>query len=196
MGAVWATGFATTPAATQGSTTAGPTASSGWHSITGATASPLAGTASANATPWSVSWNGYWGSTANYSFFTVDLSAAQYSGHTYNVGMVLDSFTGQAKWSSLSLKAQLVPLGAAANCSAVTFDGTTGAVQLNLDRADAAAYWTSVAGGAAADKYCIGIQAMNPGNDSSGTFLRSASDTVWPGTGDYPSFVATVDQAS
>jgi subtilase family serine protease len=58
-----------------------------------------------------------------------------------------------------------------------------------FDQADTGVYWNALDGGTT---YCIGLAASN-GQDTSGTFLRSASDT--PPT-IYPTFTATLDRAS
>jgi hypothetical protein len=184
MGAVWATGFATIG----GTKDPGSTGSPALRSAGGAPqSSALAGT----ATPGSnltVTWAGRWGSTAATSFYTVNLNSLP-AVNNYNVAMLL---TGgfdptAAGWESMQLKVELKDVTSSGDCSDPSvFDGSNAHV-MYLDNQDAGVYWPALAGGTT---YCIGIEASN-GQDTTGTFLRSATDTV-PTV--YPSFVATVDR--
>lgn len=163
MGAIWATGFATFSA---GAGTPGTDAIVVPGSPTDA-ANPLASAVSADATPWTVTWNGLWGATHAYSFFTVTTPASPNTA-TYNLAMLLSNGANLgATWQTLQLKVWLVNLGSAANCSAAgVFNGadgddnemdldtttdtevvnpiTAGAWRVfNFDANDSAVYWNS-----------------------------------------------------
>ena len=148
----------------------------------------LAGTVTAGS-PLTVDWTGRWGSTAATNFFKVTLDSKP-AGQTFNAAMLLTNDISTFGWESLQLKVELKDVGASGSCNASTdFDGTQNPKVMVFDTRDAGVYWNALAGGST---YCIGIAASN-GQDTSGTFLRSASDT--PPTG-YPAFTATVDRAS
>jgi hypothetical protein len=184
MGAVWATGFASIGGA-QGTTTGSPAVTSG-----GATdhTNALAGTVTAGS-PLTVDWTGRWGSTAATEFFKVNLDSKP-AAQTFNVAMLLTNDISSFGWESLQLKVEQKDVGAGGSCTPGTdFDGSQNPKVMVFDTRDAGAYWNALPGGTT---YCIGIAASN-GQDTSGTFLRSGSDT--PPTG-YPAFTATVDRAS
>jgi hypothetical protein len=185
-GAVWATGFATA-GGQQGTQTASPILA---PQDPAAHPANLAGLVTAGSTL-TYNWTGRWGSVASTNMFTVDLSG-QSAGNTYNVAVLLDnggSFDNTTGWSSLQLKLEeTTPAGAA--CAASDFDGTKNPRVMAFDTQDAGVYWNGLAGGA---KYCLGIY-QSDGQDTAGTFLRASSDTTPPSV--YPSFIATVDQAS
>jgi hypothetical protein len=184
MGAVWATGFASIGGA-QGSTAGSPAVTSGGASDH---VNALAGTVTAGS-PLTVNWTGRWGSTAATNFFKVDLDSKP-GAQTFNVAMLLTNDISAFGWESLELKVEQKDVGAGGSCTPATdFDGTQNPKVMVFDTRDAGAYWNGLAGGST---YCVGIAASN-GQDTSGTFLRSASDT--PPTG-YPTFTATVDRAS
>lgn len=183
MGAVWATGFASIGGAT-GANGGSPMLT---PSSPGAHTADLAGTATAGS-PLTVDWAGRWGSTGATNFFTVDLSGEPIS-RTYNVAFLLTNDISTAGWTSLQLLVENKDI-ASGPCVASAFDGTNRPQLMAFDSLDAGVYWNGLAGGSV---YCIGIAASD-GNDTSGTFLRRASDTTGPSV--YPTFVATVDRAS
>jgi hypothetical protein len=184
MGAVWATGFASIGGA-QGSTAGSPAVTSGGASDH---TNALAGVVTAGS-PLTVDWTGRWGSTAATNFFKVDLDSKP-ATQTFNAAMLLTNDISTFGWESLELKLELKDVGAGGSCTPATdFDGTQNPKVMVFDTRDAGVYWNALAGGST---YCIGLAASN-GQDTSGTFLRSASDT--PPTG-YPAFTATVDRAS
>lgn len=186
MGAVWATGFASIGGATSGSSGGSPAVTSGGASDH---VNALGSTVTANATPWTVTWNGRWGSTPASWFFKVDLDSLP-AGQTFNVAMLLTNDISSFGWESLQLKVEQKDVGAGNSCNPATdFDGTQNAKVMVFDTRDAGVYWNALPGGST---YCIGLAAGN-GEDTSGTFLRAAQDT--PPTG-YPAFTATVDRAS
>lgn len=184
MGAVWATGFASIGGA-QGSTAGSPAVTSGGASDH---VNAMAGVVTAGS-PLTVDWTGRWGSTAATEFFKVDLDSKP-AAQTFNASMLLTNDISTFGWESLQLKVELKDVGAGGSCTpASDFDGTQNPKVMVFDTRDAGVYWNALAGGTT---YCIGLAASN-GQDTSGTFLRSASDT--PPTG-YPAFTATVDRAS
>jgi hypothetical protein len=185
MGAVWATGFASIGGAQNGTQANSPAFTSGGAS---AQSSALAGVVSADQNL-SVTWTGRWGSTAATNFFKVDLDGKS-NTQTFNAAMLLTNDTSAGGWESLQLKLELKDVGAGGTCTPATdFDGTQNAKVMYFDQADEGVYWNALPGGTT---YCIGLAASN-GQDTSGTFLRSATDT--PPT-IYPTFTATVDRAS
>jgi hypothetical protein len=184
MGAVWATGFASIGGAT-GTTSGSPAVTSGNASDH---TDALAGVMSAGS-PLTVNWTGRWGSSTATEFFKATLDSKP-AAQTFNVAMLLTNNISTFGWESLQLKVELKDVGAGGSCTAATdFDGTQNPKVMVFDTRDAGAYWNALPGGTT---YCIGIATTN-GQDTSGTFLRSASDS--PPTG-YPTFTATVDRAS
>jgi hypothetical protein len=184
MGAVWATGFASIGGAT-GTTVASPAVTSGAASNH---TSALSGTATADS-PFTVNWTGRWGSVAATNFFKVNLTGKT---GTFNVAMLLSNDIAAGGWETLQLNVENVQeASGTADCSGAvtTFDGTQQNKVMVFDSRDAGVYWNALAG----DKvYCIGVAASN-GQNTSGTFLRSASDSA-PTI--YPTFITTVDRAS
>jgi hypothetical protein len=183
MGAIWATGFASIGGAT-GTTNSSPAVTAGASS---AHSSALAGKVSA-VSPLTVDWTGRWGSIASdEKFFKVDLTGLT---GTFNVAMLLSNDISTGGWETLQLNVENVQLASGtADCSTAAFDGTQQNKVMVFDSLDAGVYWNGLAG----DKvYCLGVHTSN-GQDTSGTFLRSATDS--PPTV-YPSFIATVDRAS
>jgi hypothetical protein len=183
MGAVWATGFASIGGST-GSTTASPSVTAGSSS---AHTSALAGKVAA-VSPLSVNWTGRWGSIpSDEKFFKIDLTGLT---GTFNMAMLLSNNISTGGWETIQLNVENVQLpSGTADCSTATFDGTQQNKVMVFDSLDAGVYWNALAG----DKvYCIGVHTSN-GQDTAGTFLRSATDS--PPTV-YPSFIATVDRAS
>jgi len=184
MGAVWATGFASIGGAT-GTTNGSPAVTSGGASDH---VNAMAGTVTAGS-PLTVNWTGRWGSTAATDFFKVDLDAKP-STQTFNVAMLLTNDISTFGWESLQLKVELKDVGTGGSCAPATdFDGTQNPKVMVFDTRDAGAYWNALPGGTT---YCVGLAASN-GQDTSGTFLRSASDSAPTG---YPTFTATADRAS
>jgi hypothetical protein len=185
-GAVWATGFASVGGAT-GTNDPSPIVA---PSTPAAHSAALSGVITAGS-PLTVDWDGRWGSIpAGTNFFTVDLTGEP-NTQTYNLAFLLTNTTDISGhgWSSLQLKVEEVDAGAGP-CDASAFDGTQNPQVMAFDSQDAGVYWNAVAGG---DIYCIGVNASD-GQDTTGTFLRRASDTVAPTV--YPRFLATVDRAS
>ena len=182
-GAVWATGFASI-GGTTGTNGSSPIVA---PSNPGAHTPELQGAATAGD-PLTVNWEGRWGSTASTNFFTVDLSGEPV-GQTYNVAFLLTNDISSAGWTSLQLELENVTI-ASGTCNPAAFDGTNAPRVMAFDRQDAGVYWNGLAGGSI---YCIGVNASD-GHDTSGTFLRRASDSSGPTT--YPAFIATVDRAS
>ena len=192
MGAVWATGFASIGGTT--GTNPGATA----LPATGPASqpvSPLAGLATANATPWTVDWAGLQGSTTNQWFYQVDLSDTTKTPATnnYNIAMLLTNGSAVAgsDWSTLQMKVTLYDKGTSGTCANADFDGSHSYTSklMTFDSQDAGAYWNSLPGG---EVYCVGILTSN-GQDTTGTFLRRSDSATTPV---YPSFVATVDRTS
>jgi hypothetical protein len=187
IGAVWATGFATVTS-TAGANAVSPIV---------APSTPADHTANlasdvTTGTGLVFGWAGRWGTiTSNANLFTVDLTAEP-AGHTYNIAFLLSNAAAlsSAGWTSLQLKVEQVDVGATGPCDAATFDGNQAPKVMAFDSADAGVYWNGLAGG---DIYCIGMVAGS-GQDTLGTFLRRASDTVAPTV--LPSFITTVDRAS
>ena len=135
-----------------------------------------------------MNWTGRWGSTAATNFFKVDLDSKP-NTQTFNAAMLLTNDISTYGWESLQLKVEQKDVGAGGSCTPATdFDGTQNPKVMVFDSQDAGAYWNALPGGTT---YCIGLADSN-GQDTSGTFLRSASDS--PPTG-YPAFTATVDRA-
>jgi hypothetical protein len=97
-----------------------------------------------------------------------------------------------SNWSTLQLKLEEIDTGTdnTVNCSTAAFDGTNNPKTVVFDTQDAGAYWNGLAGG---HVYCIGLAALNPAQDTTGTFLRRADTTTIPVN---PSFVATVNRAT
>lgn len=185
-GAVWATGFATIGGANH-TDTASPILA---PQDPAAHPANLAGAVSAGSAL-NYDWSGRWGSVVSTNLFTVDLSSAS-NTNTYNVAVLLDNgsaFTASTGWSSLQLKLEeTAPAGA--SCATSDFDGTKHPRVMTFDTQDSGVYWNGLAGGS---KYCVGIFTAD-GHDLTGTFLRASSDTTPPSV--FPSFIATVDQAS
>jgi hypothetical protein len=184
-GAVWAFGFATVSGAT-GANAASPIITPSTPDVH---TPDLAGLVAAGS-PLTVNWAGRWGAVADTNFFTVDLSA-QSSTRTYDVAVLVTNATAFSDqgWTSLQLKLEEVDAGAGP-CVASAFDGNQHPRVMALDSEDAGVYWNSLPGG---DVYCFGLHAGD-GQDTAGTFLRRASDTVDPAV--YPQFLATVDRRS
>jgi|SRR3954451_19478310 len=185
MGAVWATGFASIGGA-QGNVNGSPAVTAGAST---AHSSALAGTASAVSATFPVDWTGRWGSIpSDTTFFKVDLTGK--TSQTFNIAMLLSNDISTGGWETLQLNVENVQLASGtADCSSATFDGSQQNKVMVFDSLDAGVYWNALAG----DKvYCIGVNASN-GQDTAGTFLRSASDT--PPTV-YPTFITTVNRAS
>jgi len=184
MGAVWATGFASIGGAT-GTTNGSPAVTSGGANDH---VNAMAGTVTAGS-PLTVNWTGRWGSSAATNFFTVDLDGKP-NTQTFNVAMLLTNDISSFGWESLQLKVELKDVGTGGTCTpASDFDGTQNAKVMYFDQADEGVYWNALPGGTT---YCVGLAASN-GQDTLGTFLRSASDSA-PTI--YPTFTATVDRAS
>jgi hypothetical protein len=162
MGAVWATGLATF---SSGAGTAGvdPIVTPG--SPASAT-NYLTSAVTPDTTNWTVTWNGLWGLSPEYSFFTVttpSLSATPGpptpTSATYNIAMLLSngaSLTAAASWQTLQLKVWLVNAGASGTCTAGSFpgletDGSGAAIPVaggvarvfNFDSYDSAVYWNA-----------------------------------------------------
>ncbi|MFL5886116.1 MAG: hypothetical protein ACJ77M_13685 [Thermoleophilaceae bacterium] len=186
MGAVWATGFASIGGATNGTPAASPAFTSGGASDQN---SALAGLVTPGSNL-SVTWTGRWGSTAATNFFKVDLDTLP-AGQTYNVAMLLTNNISTFGWESLQLNVEQKDVGVGGSCATpgTIFDGTQNNKVMYFDQADEGVYWNGLAGGST---YCVGIAASN-GQDTSGTFLRSATDSAPTG---YPTFTATLDRAS
>jgi len=182
-GAVWATGFASVGGAT-GANVSSPMVA---PSAPGAHAPDLQGVVTAGS-PLTVDWAGRWGSTASTNFFTVDLSS-QANTRTFNLAFLLTNDISGDGWSSLQLQLEAVDI-ATGPCDPADFDGSNRPRVMAFDAQDAGVYWNGLAGGS---KYCLGLAASD-GNDTSGTFLRRASETTGPA--EYPTFIATVDRAS
>jgi hypothetical protein len=184
-GAVWATGFASVGGAT-GTNGSSPIVT---PSAPASHTAALSGVVTAGS-PLTVDWNGRWGSTADTNFFTIDLTGKP-NTQTYNLAFLLTNTTDISShgWSSLQLKVEEVNAGAGP-CDASAFDGTQNPQVMAFDSQDAGVYWNGVAGGGV---YCLGVNASD-GQDTAGTFLRRASDTLAPTV--YPRFLATVDRAS
>jgi hypothetical protein len=190
MGVVWATGVATTTSVS-GAGSTGSTALA--HSAGVNAASDLNGVVTARATPFDVTWNGLWGTTADTRFFTVDLGSK--TGN-YNVAMLLTNGTDMANagWTSLQLKVGYVAKASGATCDDTDFSGAlTDPHVITFDKADTGAYWNTLPGGSV---YCIGMNAWTPpASDgdvaaADDTFIRRADTT---GPTHYPEFMATVD---
>jgi hypothetical protein len=183
MGAVWATGFASIGGAvgTNNGSAAVNSSAPGPHSA------ELAGLVT-QGSDLTVNWTGRWGSVPATKFFEVDLTGK--ATGTFNIAMLLTNDISNSGWTSLQLNLELYDAGSG-TCSAANFDGTGVTHAVPLDTTDAGAYWNGLAGG---KRYCIGIAAANPADDTTKTFIRRDSDTVDPTT--YPTFVATVDRAS
>jgi hypothetical protein len=186
-GAVWASGFLSTPAIGTGGVN-GPSAAltKGAPAVSPDT---LSGTASTVTVP-AFNFTGRWGAVANTTIVKVDLSTQPVAG-TYNVAILLSNTASLVDWASLQLKLERVPATAGV-CDETLFDGAQDAQVMKFDATDAGAYWNGLAGGHVADIYCFGVDA-SAGNDVGGTFLRSAQDT--PPT-HFPTFLTTVDRAS
>ena len=185
MGAIWATGFASIGGSTN-NTAASPAVTAG---ASAAHSSALAGKVTALPGGLSVDWTGRWGSIpSDEKFFKVDLTGM--TGQTFNIAMLLSNDISTGGWETLQLNVENVQLASGtADCSSAVFDGTQQNKVMVFDSLDAGVYWNGLAG----DKvYCLGVHTSN-GQDTSGTFLRSATDSA-PTT--YPTFITTVDRAS
>lgn len=188
-GAVWASGFATSSGANRtGGTGESPALA---KSAPASATSALASTATA-VDPLEFDWDGRWGSIdANTLMFKVDLTGSQFSGKKYNIATLVANTSDLAGWASLQLKFEMVQENASGTCDAADFDGSQNPKLLNVDDQDAGVYWSTLDG----DKvYCIGVEAA-PGDDTAGTFLRSANDTP-PTIGHFPKFITTVDRTA
>jgi hypothetical protein len=185
LGAVWATGFVSftgvagtaveSPAITKG-VPADPT-------------SDLTGVAT-KVNDITFDWTGRWGQIAdNTVLVKVDLSAAKFTGKTYNVAFLLANTSNMTEYASLQLKFENVHEAASGTCDPLDYDGAQDAKVMNIDNQDAGVYWNGLAGHAV---YCIGISAAT-GDDSAGTFIRSAQDLA---PAHWPSFITTVDRAT
>jgi hypothetical protein len=185
-GAVWATGFASVGGAT-GTNGSSPIVA---PSAPASHAPDLGGVVTAGS-PFTVNWSGRWGAVANTNFFTVDLSGKP-NTQTFNVAFLLTNTTDISGngWSSLQLKLEEVDAGTSGPCDASAFDGTQNPKVMAFDSQDAGVYWNGLPGG---EVYCLGIAAAD-GQDTTGTFIRRADDSVAPTV--YPRFLATVDRAS
>lgn len=182
-GAVWATGFASIGGAT-GTNGTSPILA---PSAPADHAPALQGAVTAGS-PFTVNWDGRWGSNADTNFFTVDLTGKP-NTQTFNIAFLLTNDISNAGWTSLQLKVEADDM-VAGPCVAANFDGTNRPEVMAFDSQDAGVYWNGLPGGSV---YCIGINASD-GQDPAGTFIRRDSDTVDPTT--YPTFIATVDRAS
>jgi hypothetical protein len=184
-GAVWATGFASVSGA-NGTTGESPAL---------AKTAPTTATSALNGKvtavdPIEFDWAGRWGKiTTPKVMFKVDLSGSTFAGKTYNVALLVANTSALTGWASLQLELEQVAKAANGTCAAADFDGTQNAKVLNVDDQDAGVYWNALAGDAV---YCLGI-AASPGDDATGTFLRSAADTP---PSSFPSFITTVDRTT
>jgi|tagenome__1003787_1003787.scaffolds.fasta_scaffold20628422_1 hypothetical protein len=135
-------------------------------------------------------WNGRWGSIpADKALVKVDLSAAKFSGKTYNLAFLLANTSDLTEYASLQLKFDNIS-SALGDCTDADYTAAPAAPKvMNIDNKDAAVYWNGVAGGAV---YCIGI-AQASGDDTAGTFIRAAQDLA---PAHWPKFITTVDRAS
>jgi hypothetical protein len=184
-GAVWATGFDSVSGA-NGTTGGSPALA---KSAPGTATSALTGTVT-DDTALSFDWAGRWGKiSADTNMFKVNLSGAQFAGKTYNIALLLANTSALTGWASMQLKIERVDVTAGGSCTATDLDGTQHPKLLNVDDQDAGVYWNGVAGDAV---YCLGV-ATSPGDEFTGTFLRSAADTP-PSA--FPTFITTVDRAS
>jgi hypothetical protein len=184
-GAVWATGFDSVSGA-NGTTGGSPALA---KTAPGTATSALTGTVS-DDTALSFDWAGRWGKiSADTNMFKVNLSGAQFAGKTYNIALLLANTSALTGWASMQLKIERVDVTAGGSCTATDLDGTQHPKLLNVDDQDAGVYWNGVAGDAV---YCLGV-ATSPGDEFTGTFLRSAADAP-PSA--FPTFITTVDRAS
>lgn len=185
-GAVWATGFDTIG----GSTSSNDPSPIVVPSDPAAHGPNLFGLVTAGA-DLTYDWDGRWGSVADTNLFTVNLTGKT---GTYNIGFLLDNGDdlSTSGWSSIQFKVEAVEATGVGGttCVASDFDGTNDPKVMAFDAEDAGVYWNGLAGNKV---WCIGVNAAD-GHDTAGTFLRRDSDTVDPSV--YPSFIATVDQAS
>lgn len=202
MGAVWATGFATftsgtgTPAVAAIVTPGSPTDAA--NALTGDVVAdaPAVDGVPVDGIAWDVTWDGLWGLTPAYNFFTVT-TPAQPSDATYNIAMLLSngaSLSASATWQTLQLKVWLVNAnghicnsvpgtvfpGLETDDSGVAIPVSGGVARVfTFDDYDSAVYWNNTtaavanstddslpAGIIAGQTYCIGVQASNPENDN------------------------------
>ena len=184
-GAVWATGFDSV-SGTNGTPGASPALA---KTAPDPATSALSGKVT-DDTALTFDWAGRWGKiSADTNMFKVNLSGSQFAGKTYNIALLLANTSQLTGWASMQFKIENVAVAAGGACTASDLDGTNDPKLLNVDDQDAGVYWNGVAGDAV---YCLGI-ATSPGDEFTGTFLRSAQDT--PPTA-FPTFVTTVDRAS
>ena len=183
-GAVWATGF-TSFTGTQGTVTESPAMTKGTPA---ADANALSGVAT-KVGDISYDFTGRWGSiAANTVVVKVDLSTFAATKH-YNVALLLANTSDLTDWASMQLKFENVyKASGTASCDPADFTGSAHAEVLNFDNEDAGVYWNALPGDAV---YCLGVSAAT-GDDITGTFLRSATDTA---PTHFPSFITTVDRA-
>jgi hypothetical protein len=185
-GAVWASGFVSSTAATHSDVASDAIAKTN----PAVASSPLSGTVTAGA-PLPIDWEGRWGSIATDSTMAiVDLSDSKFAGNFYNIALLLANTSVLTGWSSLQLKVEQIDVATAADCTPAAFAGTDHPKILSLDDEDAGVYWNHLAGGSA---YCLGVNVA-AGDDTTGTFLRGSDDTATPYG--YPSFITTVDRES
>jgi hypothetical protein len=182
-GAVWATGF-TSFTGTQGTVAGSPAMTKG---VPADDANALSGVAT-KVGDIAFDFDGRWGKiAANTVTVKVDLSAFAATKH-YNVAELLTNTSDLTDWASMQLKFENAYEASGASCDATHFTGSAHAKVLNFDNEDAGVYWNALPGGAV---YCIGVSAAT-GDDTTGTFLRAATDTA---PTHFPSFITTVDRA-
>lgn len=193
LGAVYATGFATT----EGETAAEAAAAANNNSPAAKQdSSELAGQLSTVTANLNYSWSGRWGNVASAVMYEVDLSSFSESEKFFSEVVLTNTPEG---FSDLQLQLRIAE-AAGASCATSDLTGTasTNDRVMIFDTADAQVTFSGLAGATTGllggSKYCIGIvEYSGSGKDTGGTFIRKAKAGA-EFEGAYPSFVATLNR--
>jgi len=125
-----------------------------------------------------VDWNGFWGVLNNdTAMYKVDLSTAA-AGTYYSEVLVKTTGTD---WDAQQYKFELFM--DAATCDAATVlplatdPEFVQAINMNVTTQDSYVSFANLSNG---HVYCIGVRAINPAEDNTGTFLRRPNDATFP----------------
>jgi hypothetical protein len=196
LGAIYATGFATTGGGGSGVV---PTAVTGEAGENEDEAELKGLLTSSGSLTWS--WLGRWGSVATKAMYEIDLSGKE-AGEKFFAEVVLNNTP--TKFSDLQLQFRIAKPAVGKTCTeaeSLALLAAAGAEDRRVmvfDAVDAQVTFSGMEGATTglpgASDYCIGIvDYSGAGKDTGGTFIRKSE----PGatfTGEYPTFIGTLNR--
>ena len=185
LGSVWAAGLATSTT-TSGTESNSPVVMGSAGTASVSPYSTLVGTPGAL----SIGFSGRWGYVpSDADMFQIDLTGANTpAGQTFFTSIYLSNVV--SGWSALQLKLLAVKDPSGGCTTSTSFASPVASSVMNVTSNDAEADFTGLLGGS---KYCIGVQAINPASDTSGTFLRRPNSSSTP---TMPNFVAMLNRST